>query len=70
MDSETVGEGWGEGGGGNCVTLTGSCLRGASGFCSEGIGKLSSSPCNPREVNSIGRIRIRTGAGKFFEKLG
>ena len=63
-------EGFGEGRVvGNCVifTFSGSFL-GASGFCLDGIGIASNKPCKPSEINSIGRTKNCTGAGKFFWK--
>lgn len=71
MDCTTTEEGLGDGGLGSCVTLIGSFLGEDDSLSGvEGIGIIISSPCSPRERYNMGRISVRTGAGKFFKKCG
>ncbi len=71
MGCPTTGEGLGDGGLGSCVTLIGSFLGEDDSLSGvEGIGIIISSPCSPRERYNMGRISVRTGAGKFFKKCG
>lgn len=72
---EALGVGEGEVFGGNLVIFTSDSFSASRGsifafFESEGMGSISRAMCNPKEINSIGRNKIRTGLGKFLRKNG